>query len=938
MYLLKNETTGLTEVLIDQTSKQLLPALVLQASTHKGGLVGFDIETDDVNRHAGLNKFMSVDPSSEDYSNTRKLVFDINRTTIDGFSLYFDGDNKVYYVNLNHADQDLTLDWADVLPLLTTIKENCTWVIHNFSFEQTMTMMCHEFDLGQNYIDTLQLAVSAYNDDEYDIQKLADTGLAAIQPLLWEINQQFAQVDGSDLNMAQQDVLNKFIGKQSDAAHSYNGIVKSISYGYGLKKAVKSFFGYEQTSFKDALNGKAHMGLVTGKEILHYGADDSYWAVRLFHALKDFVIKTNPKLFKVFIEQENPMPYIWSECWRRGWRVNHDAIYSQQTRERENYVIHLGELAEAVGKLSFTEAPSHRMVASQPWYVGKQGDNYKRYRDKINFFLEAYHESSTDVEKVMSVTGAVSIKWADDAGFSLPKKELEKRGNINHYMVIRTILHDLCNLPFHYTNGVIKTDAESRGALMAKVEGLNEVKPWLKESKRYNIQFEDAAEHLEWAEAQASSFEIGPVKDVLEALNKLAFIETRIKLYINPYLMLTDPETHRMYPIVSGLLNTRRLAARDPNTMQLSKRGESTYVRGFFLPERDDHLIVSIDWSQVELVLIGEHSKDPAFFEAYGQIPYNDLHVGAAASAIQVKHPDFTVQNLLAMRNLTDQEIAEFGFRFPAALLNPIKNTQMTPADAYKFWRGEAGKTSNFGYWYSGSLMTVQGKLKWTLDEMWAGTENYRRSFPVAEEWRLDTIRTAQKNGVVDIFDGHRRTRFEATHQWQGLMTHMFNNFGSEAVAQFGQIAIKKIARRAGNQCVNAKIQGGCATLAKRSILRLWNIIRNEGWDAFFIMPIHDELVFSVHRDQAVAFSQRIKEVMCDHPDLVSWLKLDSTISIGVTLEPFHADKARFGQIELDEAPAIEGVVPPEAVKRALSPEQRQAVVDYLRPKPKQAA
>src|SRR5690606_19509726 len=68
---------------------------------------------------------------------------------------------------------------------------------------------------------------------------------------------------------------------------------------------------------------------------------------------------------------------------------------------------------------------------------------------------------------------------------------------------------------------------------------------------------------------------------IVKGLSELASIEQRMKLYLTPYTMLTGPETERMYPVLSSKLATRRMATKFPNPMQLAKRGESTYVRGF---------------------------------------------------------------------------------------------------------------------------------------------------------------------------------------------------------------------------------------------------------------------------------------------------------------------------------------------------------------------
>src|SRR3546814_16956870 len=98
-----------------------------------------------------------------------------------------------------------------------------------------------------------------------------------------------------------------------------------------------------------------------------------------------------------------------------------------------------------------------------------------------------------------------------------------------------------------------------------------------------------------------------------------------------------DPETSRVYPSVSSKLATRRLAASFPNPMQLAKQGNSTYIRSFYLADDDDHLVVSADWSSVELVLIGDFSADPGFKDVFGELSDGDLHSGDAAEWLAMK-------------------------------------------------------------------------------------------------------------------------------------------------------------------------------------------------------------------------------------------------------------------------------------------------------------
>lgn len=940
-----NERTGLVEQLIDARNPEVLEQLkqtILSAQQP----VGFDIETHDNNRHQGLNDFMNMNPKSDKYKSSKKLVFDINRTTLCGFSVYVRGDNTVYYANAAHADEENRLPPELVTDFVQFVADNCLKVIHNYPFERTMCLNTKGVDLGWNYVDTLQMAVSAYNSDQYDIETFRQSDLRGIKRLIPEIRKTFAGVaDLRKLDTAQQEVLQKVIGKESKAEHSYNGFTKSMTYGYNLKQATERIFGYKQTSFKDALLGRAHMGQLTGEEVLHYGADDAYWCVRLFDWLTQFMQNTNPKVLDTFYRQENPMPFIFSDCWNRGWRVNQPAIHKRKISERALYVEQVKKLGELLQGLDFFSSPMPRMYQKQSkWYVGKEGVAYQRYRDKINFLKNGWAELDqaelegaaevTDFDYATLTAGAVSLPWFKEEGLKMKKKDVDRRGNFSHYMVQRTLLHDLCMLPFVYIKGDIKTDAEARGKLLEFANRMgSEPALWLKEWKRYGqmLELPDDQKRV-LAQQCCDHYPVDTVKAIIGCLNAIGSIDQRMKLYITGYLQMTDPETNRMYPVISSRLNTRRMAAENPNTMQLSKRGDSTYIRGFFLPERDDHLLVAVDWSQVELVLIGELSKDPNFQKAYGQIPYDDLHLGAATAAINVHYPEFTAEMLGSVKYLEGKELEAFQANYSKVLVDPVKNVALQPYEVTKWWRGSAGKPSNFGYWYSGSLMTVQDKLNWTMDEMWAGTDNYRSTFPVAEQWRINTQREIQFQGYVDIFDGHRRVRYEATDDWFYQFTAKWDAYNDYTLSHFGKFIAKKIQRRAGNQAVNAKIQGGCATLAKRSILTLWNEIHaaDSKWDAQFLMPIHDELVFSVRWDQAIEFGQRILDVMCDHKDLVSWLKLNGTISVGKTLEPYHPVKAPYGQIELDEAPEIEGYVPEEYKDTQLSEELRHQVVAYL--------
>src|SRR5690606_14815628 len=109
----------------------------------------------------------------------------------------------------------------------------------------------------------------------------------------------------------------------------------------------------------------------------------------------------------------------------------------------------------------------------------------------------------------------------------------------------------------------------------------------------------------------------------------------------------------------------------------------------------------------------------------------------------------------------------------------------------------------------------------------------------------------------------------------------------------------RRLNRRAGNVLVNAKIQGGCAAVAKRSILSIREFQRGAGFDdrvMRFMWPTHDELTFSMRRDLVPDVMPEIRRIMCDHPDLFKRVLLDASASVGRTFEPWNSKTALRGQ------------------------------------------
>lgn len=522
-----------TPILVDRRNYNALVEHI-RARVAEADLLGYDIETADPRKHEGLVEI----------SKGKKLVFDINRTDLCGLSIYPDKTDASFYFSVGHADVENRLTWREVEYVLSARKPGAFWVIHNAPFERTMMEMTVGHVL-HDYICTLQMAVSAFGPDEYDQGTFWTTGLGAIGDLCKDAAVVFGPAGSNDddgLSSEQGELLAKVIAKESDAAHSYNGWVSQMAWGYGLKQLVLRVFGHKMTSYEEVVGKRAGMHELTGEDVVAYGADDAYWCVRLYHWIMDYMINTNPDVVSTYFHQELPMIEVYSEVWRQGVRIDPEAVRRRRAEERDNFAQVLRELKVAVAQLlPFPKEPHAPLMKSEEWYR----KNHKKYRDAIASWALS-SDTDDSYTQVQQVRSAVSNAWAGE------RSDRESTGpNLGHYMPVRVMLYDLLRRERCIVEkGKVQSDGEARGKILQRLE-----KDGMGES---------------------------PNAMVLRLLNRIAQIEQRMKLYLTPYLRLVDPDTGRLYPVLSSMLASRRMGTRDPNPMQLQKRGESTYVRGFF--------------------------------------------------------------------------------------------------------------------------------------------------------------------------------------------------------------------------------------------------------------------------------------------------------------------------------------------------------------------
>ena len=101
--------------------------------------------------------------------------------------------------------------------------------------------------------------------------------------------------------------------------------------------------------------------------------------------------------------------------------------------------------------------------------------------------------------------------------------------------------------------------------------------------------------------------------------------------YVDALPRMVNPKTGRIHSSFNqALAATGRLSSNNPNLQNIPIRTEQgRKVRKAFIPRDADHILLAADYSQIELRLIAEMSKDEAMLEAFQK--GHDIHQATAA-------------------------------------------------------------------------------------------------------------------------------------------------------------------------------------------------------------------------------------------------------------------------------------------------------------------
>ncbi|HSK13978.1 MAG TPA: DNA polymerase I [Phnomibacter sp.] len=197
----------------------------------------------------------------------------------------------------------------------------------------------------------------------------------------------------------------------------------------------------------------------------------------------------------------------------------------------------------------------------------------------------------------------------------------------------------------------------------------------------------------------------------------LAFRElTKLRnTYVDTLPQLVNPRTGRVHTsYAQAVAVTGRLSSNNPNLQNIPVRTErGREIRKAFIARDDDHVLISADYSQIELRIVAAISGDKNMCEAFRQ--GKDIHTATAAKVYGVPESEVTKE-----------------MRYKA-------------------------KSVNFGIIYGQGAFGLADNLGISRTEAKEIIDNYKKEFNGISSYMEAMIRFAQKNGYVETVLGRKR-------------------------------------------------------------------------------------------------------------------------------------------------------------------------------------
>lgn len=185
--------------------------------------------------------------------------------------------------------------------------------------------------------------------------------------------------------------------------------------------------------------------------------------------------------------------------------------------------------------------------------------------------------------------------------------------------------------------------------------------------------------------------------------------------YVDALPRMVHPQTGRVHTSYNqAVAATGRLSSDRPNLQNIPIRTEEgREIRKAFIPENENYIILSADYSQIELRIIASISGDAHMKEAF--VNGYDIHTATAAKIYNIP-------------------------------MEEVNRDQRRNA-----------KSVNFGIVYGISAFGLSQNLGIPRKEAAEIIDNYFKTYPGIKNYMSETVASAKKNGYVETMMGRRR-------------------------------------------------------------------------------------------------------------------------------------------------------------------------------------
>lgn len=255
---------------------------------------------------------------------------------------------------------------------------------------------------------------------------------------------------------------------------------------------------------------------------------------------------------------------------------------------------------------------------------------------------------------------------------------------------------------------------------------------------------------------------------IVKKILKWRSLQKLITTYVTALPKQINSYTKRIHTIFNQTLtSTGRLSSLNPNLQNIPIRTKNgKLIRKAFTPRDDKHILVSADYSQIELRVIASMSNDKSMIDAFNND--EDIHTATASNVFRIELKDVTPEQ-----------------------------------------RSHA-KVVNFGIIYGVSAFGLSNQTKLNRSESKEIIENYYKSYPKLKDFIQDQIKFARENGYVKTILGRKRFLNDINSRNAILRSSAERNAINTPVqgsaADIIKIAMVKINNEFQNQSIKSKL------------------------------------------------------------------------------------------------------------------------------------